>query len=162
MTEVKKFLLETGNYYLLALAIIGGVISLLTLGMAACEDYKTLKVSNSKLLMWGLGNLMGAIGQGRSTLFMLLGTLPGILIYVFSRFSKGQLGTGDGVVIMYGGLFTGIAGSLVLVFVTMAMTSCAGLFIKKKRRLRDIKMPYIPYYFIGYMMLWLSLYMDGN
>ncbi len=82
----------------------------------------------------------------------LLGCLPGALILFLNRVSRGQVGIGDGVMLMGTGLYLGGSDSLKVFILSLSLIfifSCAGLTIK--RLSRKSQLPFVPFYFAAYL-----------
>lgn len=82
----------------------------------------------------------------------LMGALPGMLILILHRVSRGQIGIGDGVMLMGMGLYLGGSNSLKVFILSLCLIfiySCAGLMLKKLSR--HTQLPFAPFYLAAYL-----------
>lgn len=93
------------------------------------------------------------IFRGASMVFdTMLGMAPGAVVIIVSLFSKGQIGIGDGIVIIFlGGMLGGSESVevLILSLIFVFLFSAVGLLMKKLSK--KTALPFIPFYFAAYL-----------
>ena len=82
----------------------------------------------------------------------LKGMIPGVLLLFISFFSRGQIGCGDGAVVLITGFAVGIGSTVILLTGALLLIAffSAGMLITGKLN-RKSTLPFIPFVFIGYM-----------
>ncbi len=128
-----------------------------TLGVHSIEDVKRKEITISVTLFSAiLGILLHLFYQDESIYSMLAGMFSGILIVFLSIISKGKIGMGDGVVFMLTGLYLGLWKNLLLMLLSFCLAAIWALcVIICKPKHRQEKMPFMPFLFIGYIVLFL-------
>jgi len=90
---------------------------------------------------------------------VITGVLPGILVIIISKLSSGKIGEGDGYIIGYVGLFSG----LIQCINVLLYGSCVQLFYSlylvffRNKKLSD-SMPMVPFITLGYVMFCIANY----
>lgn len=126
-------------------------------------DIKYRKISVISMLVFGIvGVAIGVteIMAGQSFFqmlkYILLGSVPGLVMCILSLLSRGSLGMGDGVLILILGIYTGIrkmSAVLIWAFLLASVWAIGMLVIKKKNRCDSF--PFVPFITIGFLVNWL-------
>lgn len=126
---------------------ITGTVILLFL---AISDIRRKKIRAFTTVIFGCTAL---ICRGNELLPQaLMGAVPGMLILILHRISHGQIGIGDGVMLMGMGLYLGGNDSLKVFILSLCLIfiySCAGLMLK--RLSRHTQLPFAPFYLAAYL-----------
>ncbi len=80
------------------------------------------------------------------------GMVPGMMMLLGSRISRGQMGTGDGLLLICIGAMLGGVQSLEVFILSLFFVfifSCAGLLFKKLSGKSEL--PFVPFYFAAYI-----------
>lgn len=82
----------------------------------------------------------------------ILGTLVGFFIILVSKLTKGQIGMGDGIILLATGLGLGVWDNIALLLFALFLSAIC-CFILLALRLVNLKMkiPFIPFLFISYI-----------
>lgn len=82
----------------------------------------------------------------------ILGTLVGFFIILVSKLTKGQIGIGDGIILLATGLGLGVWDNIALLLFALFLSAIC-CFILLALRLVNLKMkiPFIPFLFISYI-----------
>lgn len=87
----------------------------------------------------------------------LFGLILGIGLYIFSILSRGQFGRGDAVIIGIIGLGTGFWNSLIIFFYGLLLAAVySAILLVKNGFKRNIKIPFVPFLFLGYLCFIIS------
>lgn len=83
---------------------------------------------------------------------LLWGILPGLMLCVVTRVSRGAIGTGDGVLILLLGLYLGIQKTMTTLAAAffLAFFWAIGLLCFKKRK-KDETFPFVPFITLGFL-----------
>jgi len=131
--------------------LIMNFIGVMILGFLSLSDIKTKKISVflplafgvcSVFIPWDLKNLSDA----------LLGCIPGVVLLALNRPSKGQVGMGDGLLLVGMGLHLGMHKAFLAWFYSLGIVflfSCIGLIMKKLRPKSCV--PFAPFYMAAYI-----------
>lgn len=116
------------------------------------QDIRYMKVTGKSIAFFGLASLVCTLAVPRYTLAdVLLGAAVGAFFMVMSLLSRGQIGMGDGVIILIAGIIMG--GKEILALSFLALTFCflfsAYLVVRKKVQ-RDRKLPFVPFLLCAY------------
>lgn len=80
-----------------------------------------------------------------------LGVGIGIVLLIVSALTKGEIGSGDGIMFIVSGLVSGFYENGVLLFVSLVFTAAAGsVLVVVKRVGRKYELPFAPFVFAGY------------
>lgn len=133
------------NIYYICMAL-GAVI----LAILSVEDIRERKIS---IVIPAIYSVLVCAVKGYDMLAVTLaGMLPGLVICIMSFFMKGQIGLGDGLLIVFIGAVLGGDDSLkvfMLSFVFVFIFSCIGL--AAKRLSKKTVLPFVPFYFAAYL-----------
>ncbi len=133
---------------------------------ASVEDIrkKEIRVLYLLILAVFLFIIMYVSGNGPAVSGRLAGTMPGLLLILVSRVSKGGIGMGDAFAVLGLGAAFGLAECLSTLGLAwfICFFAAAGCLILKKRS----PIPFLPFLCIGfYVNLWLkygSIYFSGR
>lgn len=81
--------------------------------------------------------------------------LPGMFLFLIRRFSQLALGLGDCVLLTSLGLLLNLFDILYLLSVALFFTSIIGIFLFVKNRNTKQELPFIPFLFLSYLLLFL-------
>lgn len=131
--------------------MIHGII-LMFLGISAGIDFRKKEISLWLTAIVGLVGLVYSVWSGRdvSTVFLALGA-GGFLLFL-SVITHGEIGMGDGWILMVLGLFLDaeeIMETLCIGFLAAAAVSLILLVVLKKGRKTEI--PFVPFLLLGYV-----------
>jgi leader peptidase (prepilin peptidase)/N-methyltransferase len=123
------------------------------LAISAIIDIKRKEVSIKILIVFGVvGLIFYIIGQPISLLEEVGGVVIGVLILLLYRITKGEIGEGDGWLLIVTGIFLGISRNFELLMSGLLLAAVCSLFLllfKKAGKKKEI--PFIPFLFLGYM-----------
>lgn len=133
---------------LLSMALMG-----LWLFLCGYQDWKEKEISVVLLAAGGIIlPVVFWLAGGVSPMSRMEGLLLGLGLLLLGRVTKGQIGTGDGIILCITGLCLGLKGGLNLLLwglILAAMASLILLLFKKAGRKDTI--PFIPFLFLAYM-----------
>ncbi len=127
--------------------VISNVSVFIMFSICTIEDLKNKKICTWQLLCFFIEGVILRCAICRQPLTdILLGMIPGVLLFLFSFLSRGNIGIGDGLLLLVTGIFLGVADT-VRVFI-YAIILCFGFalylyLIKKKSRHYEI--PFVPF-----------------
>lgn len=130
------------------LLIIGFLI------LASWSDIKRREISTSLIIVFGIIGIVLFFIQNRQSFYSLMcGLLIGVLVILLSCITHGEIGIGDGLILIDTGVYLGgfmnlelLIGGLLL----SALFSCL-VFIFKKNIKQEI--PFVPFLLISYLIL---------
>lgn len=129
---------------------------LLYLVRAAAEDIRKREIDVKTMLFFIAVNLAAITACGMEPLgkWRITGCLPGLLMLAINRFSRGAVGLGDAVVILWVGYAVGVVDCLRLLTIawSVCFAAAAVYFVLKKKG----SIPFLPFLCIGYFI---NLYM---
>lgn len=123
---------------------------------------------NRKIYLWisvvyiVSGLVMLALTRNLNGVGNLPGIIPGLLLYLISRYSGESIGAGDALVVGVVGILMGLQG--VMVTLGIGLLLCAGtgmgMWIFKKAG-RKSRLPFVPFLFLGFLCLQFIIMHDG-
>ena len=124
--------------------LIMNSIGVIILGYLTLSDIKTKKISVFFPLVFGLCSacIPWDIPQ---IIDALLGSIPGVMLLALHRPSKGQIGIGDGFLLLGIGLHLGLSKAFTALFCSLGLLfvfSCIGLVIKRLKPKSQV--PFVP------------------
>lgn len=123
------------------------------LAISAIIDIKRKEVSVKILIIFGVvGLALYIIGRPISLVEEIGGILIGALILLLYHVTKGEIGEGDGWLLIVTGIFLGIGRNFELLMSGLLLAAVCSLFLilfKKADKKKEI--PFIPFLFLGYM-----------
>lgn len=129
--------------------IIIGVMLLL----CVIKDIKKKEISCIAVILGVMGIIFVFVINGDISLWnMAGGSVVGITMMLISKISKGQVGMGDGVVLVATGLGLGLWNNLILLMYALFFVAVfsAVLLIRKKNTRKDT-IPFMPFLFLGFI-----------
>ncbi len=126
-------------------------IGVIVLGLLALSDIKTKKISVLIPLAFGLCSIF-IPWENHDIANALLGSIPGVILLVLHRLSKGQVGIGDGWMLLGMGLHLGLQNAFAALFYSLGILfifSCVGLMMKRLRPKSQV--PFAPFYLAAYI-----------
>lgn len=84
--------------------------------------------------------------------FYWLGCLPGICLWGLSRWKKGSIGEGDGILAAALGSAVGPEQIWNILTGGFFLAGCAGVFLRLTKGKRKIQMPFAPFLFLSYLL----------
>lgn len=131
--------------------LIMDCIGVVILGFLTLTDIKTKKISVILPLIFGVCSIfIPWDAQGISN--ALLGGIPGMMLLALHRPSKGQIGIGDGLMLLGMGLHLGLSKAFMAWFYSLGILfifSCIGLIMKKLKPKSQV--PFAPFYLAAYI-----------
>lgn len=142
--------------------MIESVIVIFFLVLGSIWDVKKKSVPYMYLLLWGIVALVYLISNsliknnGDIWITMLFGIIPGIVCLLISYVSREQIGYGDGWAILLMGALLGISRVMKLLLAAFSLlTVIAIVLLITKKAKRKSTIPFIPFLFLGYLMVFL-------
>lgn len=142
--------------------MIESVIVIFFLVLGSIWDVKKKSVPYMYLLLWGIVALVYLISNslikknGDIWITMLFGIIPGIICLLISYVSREQIGYGDGWAILLMGALLGISRIMKLLLTAFSLlTVIAIVLLITKKAKRKSTIPFIPFLFLGYLMVFL-------
>lgn len=102
------------------------------LGLSAWKDIRTRTISAWVCLAFGAaGAVLAGVrcfgaGSPEALISAALGTLPALLMFAVSKWTKGALGMGDVMLFGVSGIYLGFTGNLIFIWTTCLFTLAAG------------------------------------
>lgn len=125
------------------------------LGLCTWEDVRKREVTVIYILLFGIaGVVMHLFFPICSIYSVLWGGLLGVVMMIVSAVSRGNIGMGDGILLVVTGVYLGGSDNLEL-FLTgllLAAVWSLGLFVFKKKRGND-EIAFIPFLLISYFIM---------
>lgn len=133
-------------------------IYLLTMGI---YDLKTkeiqLSISVILTILLSIVEIYYVICGEQKWYISVTGIVLGIFLILLSFATRGQIGTGDGIVFIITGIVLGFYRNMILLFMALIFSALAGgvMFVLGKVGRKDT-LPFIPFVFAGYgvMCIW--------
>lgn len=127
-------------------------------GLCALQDWRRREISVAVVVFFGvLGLGLGIAALERTVWEILLGMLPGGILAALSWGSRGQIGMGDGCLILAAGCYLGFWKILGVFLIASLLTGMAGavhlLFFGGKR---SDRLPFAPFLLAAYVF-WLTM-----
>ena len=118
--------------------------------LCSLDDIRYKKIKAVYPLIWGCVGF--AVRAWAGELFpAAAGCLPGMALLGLSWMTNGAVGMGDGLIAVSIGIFTGLWGSLLLLFWAMAAAAVVGCgMIGAGRWGRKKKIPFVPFLWLAY------------
>lgn len=139
---------------------MGAVCGIAAAGLLAANAVTDLRrrevLPIFSIIFGAAGFLWRLLVAGEPILLLLSGMIPGVLLLVLARASRGSIGLGDGIVVTaLGGWLSFWTCFLCVVFSFVVMTVAAGAFLLSGRR--QVQIPYVPFLMMGYGLLFFFL-----
>lgn len=126
------------------------------LGINSWTDIRRRQVSLASVAIFAVAGIICGCVSGKTARAMLQGLLPGVLLMVISRATRGALGMGDALLMAALGIYLGLceAVNVLLLALFLAAFWAAVLMVVKKKK-GDYEFPFVPFLFLGYVGRWL-------
>lgn len=133
--------------------VVYGLEGLLLL-LAGVEDMKKQEIHILYILGMGVTALCGCLIRENHSWYGTVGGLAiGLCMIAVAWMSDGQIGKGDGMVIAALGIMCGVRNTLGIVcFASLFMLVPAFIIVLRKRGKKNIRLPFLPALFLGYIM----------
>ena len=124
------------------------------LGVFSLEDMQKRKVTTMALLLSGIIGMVLHLCYGRLTIWNLMGGFAiGVVFYIASVLSGGQIGKGDALLIMVTGIFLGFWNNLMLVWAAACLAGFAGLVaVLGFHKPKSYELPFVPFLLAAYVL----------
>lgn len=140
-------------------SLMSGVV-LFYLGILSFWDYKERQVPvvwllAGAFLLPGMGMVRCFAGE-YSKMEYLAGALPGIMLLIIAWMTQ-KAGYADGLVLIEVGLYSGYRQSMLLSCFSLLLSAIVSACLLTVRKVnRNTKLPYLPFLFTVYFILWIS------
>lgn len=128
------------------------------LGICSWEDVRKKEIGIYKVFFTGIAGMLLHIFRGNMSIYNILGgMLLGIILLLAGRISKGNIGCGDGLILMVTGILLGTAGNMQLFFYGLLFAGIWALILLVLfRKKKNYEIPFIPFLLVSYvgMLLW--------
>ena len=133
-------------------------VLLIMFGLCALQDWRRREISVAVVAVFGaLGLALGIAVTERTIWEILFGMLPGGVLAALSWGSRGQIGMGDGCLILAAGCYLGFWKTLGVFLMASLLTGMAGaallLFFGGKK---SDRLPFAPFLLVAYVF-WLAM-----
>ncbi len=128
---------------------------MLMLAVTSIEDLISKRVNISSLALFALaGVIIRLCILKDSYLSILAGTAIGVVLLIVSKLSKGQLGMGDGAVLIVTGIYLGFWSNTALLWLASLLSGVVclvlWLFLHKDK---TYTVPFVPFLLVAYMII---------
>ena len=129
--------------------------------MYSLQDLRKKQISEKGLIGFGIIGMIYAVVSKSQFFSILTGILPGCILLLFGWMTKQAIGYGDGILLLFMGLFLSGRDILVLLGMALCLSSffvVVLFFIGKLKKRRTL--PFVP--FLGISWVIIRLYMKGE
>lgn len=135
--------------------IMQSVMMLGLLSICSLEDVKRKRLTVIYILMFGIGGVVLHLFTPVCSIYsMLWGMLLGIAMILLSIATRGNVGMGDGILLVVTGVYLGGADNLQLFMMGLllsALWSLGLMVLKKKNRKEEIA--FVPFLLLSYVIM---------
>lgn len=117
------------------------------LGINALQDLRTKEICLVPTLLYLGSLLLYRLSDGTGSEILLISCFPGLLVFILSISTKGQIGLGDGWIILTVGLQLGIAAALEILWTAFLLLAGAALCFFGSERKESAVFPMVPFLF---------------
>lgn len=131
------------------------VIVLGLLGLCSLEDVRHKRLTIVYILMFGIGGLVLHLFAPVCSIYSILcGMLLGIAMILVSFITRGNVGIGDGMLLLVTGVYLGGYGNLQLLMTGLLLAAlwALGLLMLKKKKGKD-EIAFAPFLLLSYFVL---------
>ena len=125
------------------------------LGLCSLEDIRHKRLTIIYILMFGIGGvILHLFAPVCSVYSMLWGMLLGVAMMMLSAATRGNVGMGDGILLVVTGVYLGGSENLALFMMGLllsALWSLGLLVLKKKSRKEEIA--FVPFLLLSYFIM---------
>ena len=135
--------------------IIEDLILLLFLFICRYEDLSTRHINFFVCIVTELIYIFILIFLNRfNFLYIILGLIPGALIYLSSILFNGQIGKGDGIIIAVIGTMAGIlkVTRILLIAFILVLVICTPILIILRKSLKT-RLPFVPFILLSFIII---------
>lgn len=126
------------------------ILLILFLLILSIEDIRNKEISVPLLIGLLTISLITGLYVVDEKLNILIGLIPGVIIIVLSKITKGKIGMADGIVVAGIGMCFGFVKACSIFLIGIALSTIIGLIvIAIKKKGRDFEMPFVPFLLIG-------------
>ena len=128
---------------------------LIFLIICSISDIKSKKIYVKWWVVFSVAGVVESILLDTNWVIKILfGILPGLLLYIFSIVSKGEIGKGDSFVVMCIGVTIGIRKSLEIFILGLFFTVIISLpYLFYKRKNWRLRVPFIPFLLMAFLTI---------
>ncbi len=132
-----------------------GIISVFSmLIICSVTDMKIRLVSVIPCILYSMAGIVVGMLQGEKPVYILIGTLPGLVLYIISTISRGEIGKGDAMVFITIGIWLGIVKSIEIFMVALFCTSfCMMPILWLKKKSMKTQVPFIPFVLLSFVII---------
>lgn len=126
-------------------------------GICAVQDWRRKEISAAVVVLFGaFGFGLSVFADGRSFMQVFAGMVPGAVLAALSEASRGQIGMGDGFLILAAGCYFGFWEICGIFFLGSLLAGLTGIFLLLfLGRKRNDRLPFAPFVLFSYI-LWLA------
>ncbi len=131
------------------------VIVLGLLGICSLEDLRHKRLTIVYILMFGIGGVILHLFAPVCSIYSILcGMLLGIAMILVSLITRGNVGIGDGMLLLVTGVYLGGYGNLQLLMTGLLLSAlwALGLLAFKKKKGKD-EIAFAPFLLLAYFVL---------
>lgn len=124
------------------------------LWLMACgwQDFKEKEISSRLLAASSILLIIYMIIGELPAMSRLLGLAIGLVLILLGKLLKGQIGTGDGIILCVTGFCLGFRDNLNLLFYALTITALVSLFLLLLRKAgKKDTLPFVPFLFLSYL-----------
>lgn len=135
--------------------IIEDLILLFFLFICSYEDLRTRHINFFVCIVTELIYIFILIFLNRfNFLYIILGLIPGALIYLSSILFNGQIGKGDGIIIAVIGTMAGIlkVTRILLIAFILVLVICTPILIILRKSLKT-RLPFVPFILLSFIII---------
>lgn len=131
------------------------IFMLALLMLCAAEDFKKKEVTITYIMLFGIGGLVLHMFSPNCSIYsMLFGILLGVAVAAVSFLSRGNIGMGDGVLLMVTGIYLGGFENLRLFLTGLLLTAVwALMLILVKRKNKKEQIAFVPFLLAAYVIM---------
>ncbi|MCI7107654.1 MAG: A24 family peptidase [Lachnospiraceae bacterium] len=131
------------------------LIPLMGLAVLGIEDLRKKQISSWPMVfMGGVGVVLSFIGNAWNDWIAVLSFLPGCVTLLFAWITKESIGYGDGLVLLCLGCFLTAVQMVNLCMIAISIAGIVALFLLLiKKQNRKAQIPFVPFLFVGYVVL---------
>lgn len=129
---------------------------ILLYGLTSFDDLKTKQVRVFEIVSFGiLGIVLNVISPMNSIYSIIGAILVGVVLYIFSVFSKEKIGKGDAMIVMVSGLYLGFTNVMILLWISSLLALIVGLITMKKFKVdSSYEIPFVPFLMSGFLIMY--------
>lgn len=124
------------------------------LGVMSVFDLKFKRLPDSYLCLGVLSAvLIRIMFKGLPLRSYMMAALVGIIFIMISYFTNEKIGYGDGVIILYTGILSGLENMLFIIFTAFILCALTGIILMViKNTKKDLSLPFVPFIFAGFII----------